>query len=264
MASTSSAKKVARVAAKSGSGRPPGSGTDPAKRRNWLFALGIVAIIGLGIGILVFARNTNLNSTKNDTSPKAQISGTDPGEHWHAAFALNVCGKELTAIPQPPDDPLGIHTHGDGLIHIHPFTVNAAGKRATMAKYWDLVGLKVTDDGFKDPSTGKVYKAGETTCGGKETELVMAYWKDGQTAESSKPDKIYTSDFPSVRFTKNFTAYTLALVPKGERDIPAPSSSAEIVSLGSQDGGDTSGSSAPPTKTGSSTGSTGDGTGSGG
>ncbi len=44
MASSSSAKKVARVAAKSGSGSPVGAAS--VKQRNWLFALAIVAIVG--------------------------------------------------------------------------------------------------------------------------------------------------------------------------------------------------------------------------
>jgi hypothetical protein len=239
MPSSSSAKKVARVAARSGSGNP--SGAAAAKNRNWLFATAIVAIVILGLGVVVVARNTFSDSQDNTTHPRANLSDGKPFDHWHAAFAMNVCGKELPPLAQPATDPLGIHTHGDGLIHIHPFTVNASGHRATMKKFWDLVGLKVTDDGFKDPATKKVYKAGETTCGGKPTELVMAYWKDAQTASSTKPDKIITSGFSGTYFTKGLSAYTLALVPKGTRDIPAPSSAAQAAQLGQADGGTSSG-----------------------
>ncbi|MGI8757557.1 MAG: hypothetical protein ACR2MB_17215 [Acidimicrobiales bacterium] len=234
MPSSSSAKKVARVAARSG-GKPT-SGASAAKQRNWLFGLAIVAIVAVGLGVLVFARNKNQELTSNSTKPRAQVQQGKPFDHWHSAFAINVCGKELPPIPQPATDTLGIHTHGDGLIHIHPFTVNAAGKRATMARFWGLVKLKVNDTGFKDPTSGKVYQAGKTTCGGKPTELVLAYWKDGTTAATSKPDKIYTSNFPGVRFTKDLSAYTLALVAKGDRQIAAPKSSSEIVTLGACDG----------------------------
>ncbi len=234
MPSSSSAKKVARVAARSGTGQT--SGAKAAKQRNWLFALAIVAIVAVGLGAVVFARNLNQDRTSNTTKPRAQVAAGKDFDHWHAAFAINVCGKELPAIPQPQTDPLGIHTHGEGLVHVHPFALAAAGQRATMARYWGLVGLKINDQGFKEPTSGKVYKAGETTCAGKPTDLVLAYWKDGATAAGSKPDKIYTSDFPSVRFTKDLTAYTLALVPKGDRDIPAPSSAAEIETLGACDG----------------------------
>src|SRR4051812_6107614 len=111
MPSSSSAKKVARVAARSGSGNQAGAKT--AAQRNWLFALAIVAIVAIGLGLVVFARHTNAQRSKNDTPPRAQVSADKPYDHWHSAFALNVCGKELAAIAQPPDDPDGIHTHGD-------------------------------------------------------------------------------------------------------------------------------------------------------
>lgn len=254
MPPSSSAKKVARVAARSGSGQPAGAA--PVKRRNWLFPAAIAAIVAVGIGLIVFSAKTFKDSTKNDVKPRAQTEPGKPFDHWHAAFAINVCGKEVDPAPEPPTDPEGIHTHGDGLIHIHPFSVSAAGKRARMGKYWDLVELTVTDKGFsyKDAATGKrkAYKEGETTCGGKATELVMAHWKDGQNAASSKPDKIIKSGFASTRFSEDLGAYTLALVPKGETDVPAPSSAKEIVTLGGQDGGG-SGSGNPPSQEGGST-----------
>ena len=234
MPSSSSAKKVARVAARSGSGSPVGA--NAAKQRNWLFALAILAILGLGVGVVTFARSTNNDRSKNDTPPRANLGGTEPFDHWHAAFALNVCGNELAPIAQPATDPNGIHTHGDGLIHIHPFGVNVAGKRAKMKVFWDLVDLKVTDEGFTDPATGKTYKEGVTKCGNKEGQVVLAYWKDGSTAASTKPTKIYTSDFKDVNYTSDLTAYTLAFVPKGDTDITAPSASSEITTLGACDG----------------------------
>ncbi len=240
MPSSSSAKKVARVAARSAP--TTGGSSGPVKQRNWLFPLAIVAIIAIGIGAVVLARGANKDATSNSIKPRAQVEQGKPFDHWHAAFAINVCGTELPATPEPPTDTLGIHTHGDGLIHIHPFTVNAGGKQAKMGKFWDLIGLKVTDNGFQLPPTakpidgGRTVQEGKTTCDGKPGELVMAYWKDGTTATSSKPDKIYTSNFPSVRFTKDLSAYTLAYVAKGDRNIPAPSSAAEIKTLGACDG----------------------------
>ena len=230
MASSSSAKKVARVAARSG------SGAKANKQAAWLFPAAIAAIVLLGVGIVVFARSKNAGLGGNDEKPRARLSESSAYDHWHAAFAINVCGKEQAPVQDVQEDILGIHTHGDGLAHIHPFSLRASGKRATLGKFFDQVGLVVTDDGFKG-ADGKVYKAGETTCGGKPTELVVAHWKDATTAASNKPDKIFRSDFASIRFTENYGAYTLALIPKGTTAIAAPSSSAEIETLGAADGG---------------------------
>ncbi|MEZ5181962.1 MAG: hypothetical protein R2702_08830 [Acidimicrobiales bacterium] len=242
MAGSSSAKKVARVAAKSGSGHQPDAS---AKQRNWLFAVAIIAIVALGIGIVVFARDKNGGGGDNATPPRANLGDGNPSDHWHAAFAVNVCGKEITPLQDGPTDVEGIHTHGDGLIHIHPFTRSAAGDRATMSKFFKQVSFTVTDSGFQLPAGtttedgGTTVKEGETTCGGKAGEVVLAHWKDAVTAAGTEPDKIFTKDFGSVPFTEDGGAFTLAYVVKGTKDIPAPSTAAEIQTLGAVDGAPT-------------------------
>jgi hypothetical protein len=248
MASSSSAKKVARVAAKSGSG--PTSGASTGSGRNWMFGLGIVAIIALGIGVVAMARSENGGVGDNSTPPKANLQNGDPFDHWHAAFAVEVCGNELDPLQDGPQDIQGIHTHGDGLIHIHPFTRTAAGKRATLQRFFDQVSFTVTDSGFELPKGmtmeggGTTVKEGVTKCGGKEGELVLAHWKDAASAAGTKPDKIYRENFGDVRFSEDLGAYTLAFVPKGSTDIKPPSSAADIESLGAADaGGGSSGSS---------------------
>lgn len=242
MASSSSAKKVARVAAKSGSGKPAGAST--GSNRNWLFGLGIVAIFALGIGVVAMARGENEGYGDNSKAPKANLQNGDPFDHWHAAFAVEVCGKLLDPVPQAEPDVQGIHTHGDGLIHIHPFTRSAAGNRATLSKFFDQTGLKVTNTGFEVPEGmamadgATTVKVGETTCGGKEGELVLAHWKDAATAAGTKPDQIIRKDFGKVKFTEDLGAYTLAFIAKGDTDqINPPTSAADIASLGAADGG---------------------------
>jgi len=258
MASSSSAKKVARVAAKSGSGNPSGA-KDPAKNRNWIFGISIVLIVALGIGIVLFARDQNVGAGDNTQAPKANLGNGEPFDHWHAAFAVNVCGTELSPVQDGPTDIQGIHTHNDGLIHIHPFTKLASGERATMARFFKQVGFTVTDTGFQLPEGmttedgGTTVKEGVTTCGGEPGELVMAHWKDARSATGTEPDQIFRSDFSSIKFTEDGGAYTLAFVKKGSTDIAAPSTAAEIESLGAVDGGaaptDSSTVTSPPAET---------------
>jgi hypothetical protein len=57
------------------------------------------------------------------------------------------------------EDALGIHTHADGLIHIHPFSSNAAGKNAQWQVFGDQIGLAFDGDSFTMP-TGEEYKDG--------------------------------------------------------------------------------------------------------
>ena len=63
------------------------------------------------------------------------------GDHWHAAFGANVCGEWLSnpqTFETAADNPnvrVGIHTHGDGFIHIHPFTKSEGGDNATLGRF---------------------------------------------------------------------------------------------------------------------------------
>jgi hypothetical protein len=72
--------------------------------------------------------------------------GAKVGEHWHAAFGLDLCGEWLTAPAF--EDEAGIHSHGDGLVHDHPFTTESAGRNATMEKFFTGGGWKVTATSF--------------------------------------------------------------------------------------------------------------------
>ena len=145
MTSSSSTNKVARVAAKS-------SNKSKKKGANLLFPLVIVAIVASGIGVIAYARSKNVGTGDNTTPPRAQLADGSAYDHWHAAFAVNVCGKELGPFADIGADVLGIHAHaGEALIHTHPFSVAAAGEIARMGKFFEQVGLVVTDYGFKTP-----------------------------------------------------------------------------------------------------------------
>lgn len=233
MASSGSTRKVAKVASRSGSSNSKHSS-------NWLFPAAIVVVVALGVSIVVFARSKNSGYNGNSTPPRAQLSQESTAfDHWHAAFAVNICGEQLPPFTDVQDDALGIHTHADGLIHIHPFSVQSAGKRATMQKFFDQVGLKVSDDRVTLPTEfngSRTFESGVTKCGGKPAEWVLAHWKTAHDAVTGKPQKVDTSDFGSVRFTEDLGAFVLAFVPKGTTDIPGPSSAKDIDVLGACDG----------------------------
>ena len=226
---SSSARRVARVASRGG-----GSGKQPNKQRAWLFPASIVAIVVIGLGIVVYARSTNEAAGSNDTPPRAQLAAGEPSDHWHAAFAVDICGEEQPPVADVGDDVLGIHTHQDGLIHIHPFATRAAGDGAKMSRFFDQTGIEVTDTAIKMPD-GKVYKEGETECDGKPGEVQLAVWDRAVKAPSTKPDRVVTTDIGSVNFERDYMAMTLAFVPKGDT-IVAPSTSSELKTLGECDG----------------------------
>jgi hypothetical protein len=66
-------------------------------------------------------------------------------DHWHAALGVNVCGRWLANAPAFEDREgtslhAGLHSHGDGLVHVHPFYAAEAGANATLGRFLEYGG----------------------------------------------------------------------------------------------------------------------------
>lgn len=220
MGKASSTKKIQRAARS-------GAKTSSGKKRNLLFPGAIALILVVGIGLVAYARSTG----PGQGSPKL-------GEHWHSAFGIYVCDRWVTNLSDRGPDTLGIHTHDDGLIHIHPFLAGATGKSATLGKFFDQVGMEVSNGEITLPPgedfESRVYKDGETTCDGEEGRVVLAGWEDARDVEGDP--ELITRGISGVHFDNDFQAFTLAFVPEGE-DVPPPPSAGTIEQGATVDGG---------------------------
>jgi hypothetical protein len=109
----------------------------------------MAVIVVVGIGLVVFSRGET--SAGVPPQPGDPATGA-PGDHWHSAFAVNICGQwidppsEFETQPDNPNVNVGIHTHGDGFIHIHPFTRSEGGNNATLGRFLDYGGFGVSED----------------------------------------------------------------------------------------------------------------------
>jgi hypothetical protein len=228
MGKASSAKKVARAAR-------AGGRSSAGRQRNLLFPGVIGAIVLFGSALVWYAADER----KGDTDIPPVI-----GDHWHAAYGVYVCGEWQPDIPQF-EATTGIHTHGDGVIHIHPFSSGGAGENATLGTFLEETDVKLSDDELtigknELPDGAKTWKEGEDQCDGKDAELVVARW-DNVADENAKPALI-TSGLDDIRFRADGEGYTIAFVPEGETDIPKPPTAANLAKLGAVDAGAESGS----------------------
>lgn len=215
MGKASSSKKVAR-AARAG-GRTSGN-----KQRNLLFPGVIGLIVLLGSGLIAFAAN--------DRRSEADVAPVVREDHWHAAFGVYVCDEFLPPVPTF-ESPVGIHTHDDGVVHIHPFSSGGAGENATLGVYLEGAGIDLSDD---ELSVGdETWTEGEATCGDEDAEIVIAQWKDVQTNDGEPA--LIRRDFGDIRFRDDGEGYTIAVVPEGTTDIPKPDSAAQLAELGALD-----------------------------
>lgn len=211
MGKASSGKKVARAAAAGGGARTGRGGTSGPWK--WYALVAIVAV--LGVALIVSSRGDRQEAISNIGPPR-------PGDHWHMAYGLNVCGAfqpELTV----ERDPQGIHTHapegqGDGIIHVHPFTTRASGKNATLGKFAEAAGLGLEDGRLTLPG-GEVFADGDKGCGNSKGFLRVKY-----------DDEIFTENLNDIQFTKDRGLLTIFYGDKNA-EIPDPPSAPNLDNL---------------------------------
>ena len=222
MGKASSSKKVARAARAGGrvsSGQP----------RSLLFPGVLSLVVVLGIVLVVFARQDRLDE---DLGGVPQL-----GDHIHQALGVYVCDQWGVDIPEF-ESSVGIHTHGDGVLHVHPFSQLGVGANATLGRFFGDAKNAGVDVDLSDRSVtflGELFQEGETKCEGvDDPQWRLAYWPDVQDAESLP--EITTGDFADLRLTENGAGITL-YYGDTDADIPKPLAAPELAQLGAVDGG---------------------------
>ncbi|HEX2698809.1 MAG TPA: hypothetical protein VHM89_01220 [Acidimicrobiales bacterium] len=200
MGKASSNKKVAR-AASTGGGRTARG----ARPWGWYGAMAIVVL--LGSLVIVTSRNERQaasNPLKSEKPRPPSLPGQKQfaGDHWHAAYGIYVCGQFLPPI-QSDQDPRGIHTHGDGVVHIHPFTKAASGRNATFGVFAETVGLKVSASHVQVPG-GENYKNGGT-CPDKKKASLKVYLNGDKVDGDPKKIRLRDRDLLVIAFVPSGT-----------------------------------------------------------
>lgn len=232
MGKASSNKKVAR-AAKAGGGRARAAG-----ERNILFPAVLAAVVILGTLLVVYARE--------ERSAEALEAPLAFEDHWHSAYGIYVCDTFEPDLPEftAPQNG-GNHTHGDGLLHIHPFSPARSGENATLVNWFADAGAvlgggdELSEDRLGVPG-GETYVEGEDACDGVEGDPIVqvAVWDTAfAAAEGEDPDRVVTEDFGSIRFSDDGMAFTIAYAPEGA-ELPAPPSLEDLAGVGSDLGVD--------------------------
>jgi hypothetical protein len=194
MGKASSSKKVARAAR---------AGGKAGHTRSYGWTLLVTAVVVVGVLLIVLSRSNSPAAV----APKL-------GDHWHAAYGIYDCDHfipNLTDIKSP--DTTGLHTHGDGLMHMHPFATRYTGHGANLGHWGEMTGLQVTDTSIK--AAGIDRKNGEK-CGTKTGTVQLKVWD----SPDAKTGHLVKKDFADYA-PQEFTVWVLAFVPEGT-DIPKP------------------------------------------
>jgi len=107
--------------------------------RTWNIAIAIVVVVG----VVLVALSATTHKSAAEVSPKI-------GEHWHAYLGVDVCGTWLADAPAFEEIAgstarAGMHSHGDGLMHTHPYSSAEAGNNATVGRFVTEGGWKLSE-----------------------------------------------------------------------------------------------------------------------
>jgi len=214
MGKASSSKKVAR-AARTGGGRTKRGSSS----LGWPIALALVVV--LGTAGIVYSREQR----QPDTSAPLAAGPGKPGDHWHSALGFDICGTFAGNLPDPQTDPLGIHTHGDGAVHTHPFSARAAGRNARLGLYFEnFQGLDISSDKIELP--GQDAKRNGMECDGKPAVVRTKIWQSRSTDEEGE---IYNGDPSDIRLGDN-QLITISFLP-ADAEIRKPPSEVSLDNL---------------------------------
>lgn len=184
----------------------------------------LVALVG-GLGAACADEGDDDSGTLDSSG-----RGPQPNEdHWHSAFGIYVCDEFLPALPES-ESPYGIHTHGDEVVHVHPFQDEGSGTDATLGVFLDDTSV-VLHEGHLGVDEEEWGDGDE--CDGEPGTVQIAWWDDANTVDDTEPT-IVTKDFDDLRFTGDGQAFTIAFVPEGT-EIPPPLTVDDLDALGALD-----------------------------
>ena len=226
---------------------------------SWSYNGAVIGVVVAGLALIVgsiigrsslFAAPYNANSTKYQTKLKAaqkelqkalnakpantkaaaaaekQITDLTGSSHVHAAYGFFKCDAYVAPFDGSAfADPVGIHSHDDGLIHIHPFVDRVSGRRARLGVWMDSTLVTITKNkvAFPADTAGKkktTYDVSKDRCGEKKVsaEVSVLVWK---SSKDTAPVR-YTGDYRQIPL-KEGQAYGFVFAPKGTK-VPIPAS----------------------------------------
>jgi hypothetical protein len=199
--------------------------------------MSLIVVAGI-VGVVLVRSDNGAGGTP--PQPGDPATGAE-GDHWHAAFAVNVCGEWLTS-PETfetaagnPNVRVGIHTHGDGFIHIHPFTRSEGGDNATLGRFLSYGGWSASDGSL-------------TTWIGPTADPAKTTWSDGEKCPPGTPmegragvvswsiDCEAATGEPADHKLRDQEVLALGFLPKGEA-IGVPPNAQEAPSNDGTDSG---------------------------
>lgn len=213
---SASSSKVAKAAK---AGQTPGASAGKEQREIG-FPIMMAAVVFLGVALIVFARSSR------------DVEALEPafGQHWHLGYGIWDCTTEsfLPDLEDPQTANSGIHTHGDGVVHIHPYSSTATGRNARLIRFLEATRTELSDSEMSFPDRPALSEEG-AVCDGEPAILQVARFAPGESVAS----EVITENLSNYRFSADQEGMVIALAPEGSEIPPPPASSTEAAAASS-------------------------------
>jgi hypothetical protein len=232
VSTSSSTKRAAKLAQK-------GKGKKVRFQGGTVFPLAVAVTLILGMALIVWARQT---------LPDADASVPGINDHWHAAYGFYLCDTwyELAGNLEERDVrgnltntkflQAGIHSHDDSVIHWHPNSSKAVGKRAKLGVFLDAYDVKLTDDSITFPANNElggkaVWSEKDTKCDGKDAQISVVAWSSYTDTDDGNR---YIANMDQVHLDNDNMVFAIIF---GAEDAPRvmPPKANELPTLGAAD-----------------------------
>lgn len=208
---TDGSRKVARAAATAGQ-----RDVSLSSRMGFPALVALICLLGIAAVFYAWSNRAPIQ--------KPREGGVD---HWHAVYGVYDCtlaGDDKYLAPfLSAVDASGIHSHGDGIIHIHPFGEASSGTNAKIKHFFTEMGVEVSPEKIVLPTGAELVAGTECLDGSGPAEISLNYWQfDVQvTGDNPSDPEVITEDIGEHRFRNDREVYILSFAAAGT-DLPSP------------------------------------------
>lgn len=236
MARTSSTKKAAKLAQRSG------RRATVRFQGGALFPMVVAAVLIAGMLLVIYARESRPSA---GASPPTV--GGDQG-HWHMPYGFYLCGpkgkmnwytvngdkhertSDDSAFVSNDYQRTGVHSHDDGLMHWHAFSSAATGRNAKLDVFLDVYGIDLSDGTLKIADDQLAANGGQfpqveydedaTKCGDEDGELRVQAWGNFTDTDDGVT---YTTGMDDIHMDDDGMLFAIVFGPD-DLEVPKPPS----------------------------------------
>lgn len=179
-------------------------------------ALTIVAVLGVAaIGYSRYEVSHPVSATSSQSPPRV-------GQTWYTALGIEVCGHFEPVLAKGLGASTGMTALGNGVVKVAPKTPAETGSAATLARFLDAAGVRISTSTVAVPGHASIDVA--SVCGHGPVEVRTATW----TSLLATRPTIHAGTV-GVRMLSG-EVVTVAVVAKGAT-IPQPPTAANLANV---------------------------------